>query len=116
MGKLPLTHFIHQSSAFMTSSLSESGSPKHPSSKNVVDVGKKERHEPSALDSSNTPLNHDSKTSLEKTANRSGTHVESSPELDDDRLHPLREGYTRRLIRMKYCDPEEYDENFDEEM
>ena len=100
----------------MTPSLTESGSPKHPPSKNVAGVGNKETHESGAPESSKTSFDPTTKAEPTENANRSRAQLKSSPEPDDDPIYPLREGYTRKLIRMKYCPPDEFDENFDEKV
>ena len=75
----------------MTPSLTESGSPPHPSTKKVdPDNG--------AGQSSNKPSGLGAKSQAGENTNGSTTHVGSgSPESDDsdDELYPLRPGYTR---------------------
>src|SRR5579859_279270 len=98
----------------MAPSERESGSPKHPSSQNVDGVEKKERHEPDPPASSKTSCRHRAEAELAENANDSGVHDGSSSDPEDDPIYPLREGYTRKLIRMKYCPPDEFDDTFDE--
>ena len=98
----------------MAPSLTESRAPKHPPPKNVAGAGKKETRALSAPESSNISFDPDTKTEPADNANRSGAQIESSPEPDDDPVYPLREGHVRKLIRMKYCPPDEFDESFDE--
>lgn len=75
----------------------------------------KETHESGAPES-NTSFGPKTKTELAENGNRLGAQVESSPEPDEDPMYPVREGYTRKLIRMKYCPPDEFDESFDEKV
>ena len=100
----------------MAPSLTESGSPKHPSSKDVTGIEKKETHESGTSESSNLSFDFDTKTESAENTNRSGARLESSSESDDEFIYPLRKGYTRKLIRKKYCPPDEFDETFDEKM
>jgi hypothetical protein len=82
-----------------------------PSAKKVDELGKNEKPDKGTAKSSNIP----SGPSTESEA--STAHVESSsPESDFSDDEPgLRPGYTRRLIKKKYCPPEMWDVNFDEE-
>ena len=99
----------------MAASEIECGSPKHPSSDGV------EKKEPYELDppsssktSSKTSSHRPAKEEPAENANDSGVHDGNSSDPENDPIYPLREGYTRRLIRMKYCPPDEFDDTFDE--
>ena len=85
----------------MTPSLTESGSPPHPSTKKVDNLGKNETPDNGAGPSSNSPSGSGAKSQAGENTN---AQVGScSPESDDsdDELYPLRPGYTRRLIKKR---------------
>ena len=92
---------------------SESGSPEDPSPKDVDDVEEREAHEPDSPASSETSSRHPVKAEPADNGNGSDDD-ESSSDAEMDPIYPLREGYTRKLIRMKYCPPDEVDDTFDE--
>lgn len=100
----------------MTPSLTESGSRKQPSSNKVDNVGKNETHDSGAPESSNTNLGSCLKSQAGANTNRSAAQIGSSTEPDflDEPVYPLREGYTRKLIKKKYAPPEMWDLDFDE--
>jgi len=102
----------------MTPSLTESGSPPHPSIKKVDNLGHSETPDNGAGQSSNNPSGSGAKSQAGENTNGSATQVGSgSPESDDSdyELYPLRPGYTRRLIQKKYPPPEMWDVDFDEQ-
>ena len=82
--------------------------------KSVDDVAKKEPHEPCSPACSKTSSRHPAKEEPAGNEDDSEVHDGSSSDPELDPIYPLREGYTRKLIRMKYYPPEELDENFDE--
>src|SRR5215471_17758964 len=94
----------------MTSSLTESDS----SSNKVDNTGKNEAHNSWAPESSNIIHGSLAKAQVEENTNRSAAQIEGSPEPDflDEPLFPLREGYTRRLIKKKYAPLEMWDIEF----
>ena len=98
----------------MTPGESDSGSPKHPSSKNVDSIEGKNPHGLDPLASSKTSSGHPAKAEHATNGYDSGVDDGSSSDPENDPIYPLREGYTRKLIRMKYCPPDEFDDTFDE--
>jgi len=83
----------------MAPSLTESGSPKHPSSKDVTGIEKKETQESGTSESCDLSFDVDTKTESAETTNRSGVRLESSSESDAEVIYPLRIGYRLKLIR-----------------
>ena len=103
--------FSHSSSIIIIIIIIMTPSLADPSAKKVDELGKNEIPDKDTAKSSNTPSGPGTKSEASKA------HVESiSPEFDFSDDEPdLLPGYTRRLIKKKYCPPEMWDVNFDEE-
>ena len=107
---------VRSPDSFRGTFLPHHDSPKSPSSNKVDDVGKNETHDSGTPESSNTTPGSCAKGQAGENTNRSAAQSQSSSEADflDEPLYPLREGYTRKLIKKKYAPPEMWDINFDE--
>src|SRR5208282_6305237 len=88
----------------------------HPSPRQPDNGLKNDSHASSVPQSiNNSPGDSDVKAQVGESKPCSTAQTESrKPHSLDEPLYPYREGYTRKLIRMKYITPDKFDGNFDE--